>query len=375
MPEASATFAAPAAEITTPTPAPEVKVPTVDEALQGFGKGAALFDEKIVEELESGDPERIAVALGRAPKVSAPVEDAPAVPNPTPTEPVKSAEEIAGEKQRVSIKALKPEDRARTVQALELIRTGAKTPAEAFAEVFGIQPQAAPVAPAAAPAQAAPVVEPPAAVHPKVAELEAQLATLQEQYRQAKSAFDPNAADFLEQMQDVKIDLRDARREAAAEAQQVQTQAQYVQQWRADEAASNARALDQFSDIITSTADLGRDSFMTRWDVEFFLAQSQSDPILQQADWPEKIGQRTYDNHFKGKAANSPEPARGASPTIPPAPRPGVRLPGSPVGSGYAAGGLSQQAAMAAFAELPADMQIEQLIALEDALPKKGMWQ
>lgn len=266
-----------------------------------------------IADFESGDPERVHAALTKKHG-----EDGPS---------------------RVSIKALKPEDRARTVQALDLIRAGT-APADAFAEVFGIS--------ALPPAVAAAVSEP---VHeeaeaeadvPQVADLENHLAYLKQQYRAAKESYDPAATDLLEEMTDVKMELREARREQAA----------VNQSWMSDQAESHARAMEQYGHMITDP----NSNFLPFCDDEIVLAEARNDPILNQPDWPEKIGQRVMDKFFRGQAAYSPNLMRGLS-QIPPVPRQSVRLPGSPVGPGFSAGSLSPQTALAELDKLTPEQQ------------------
>ncbi len=311
---------------------------------------------------------------GTAPAAKVAPAAAPAVPEVKPAEEpaLPAAHEDNGEtKARISIKALKPEDRAKMVTAMEAIRSGGKSPAEAFAEQFGIA-----LNPAAAPAPVAPLVAEPvvpavAVVHPKVAELESKLATLQQEYQAAKKAFDPAKDDLLEQITDLKMDLRDARKDADVESQRTAAAAAQEQVFQTAQAESHARAKAKFSDLLTDPDANGDDGFITRCDYEIWLAEQKNDPIIQQADWPEKIGQKVFDKFYKGKEVQNPEPAVSKSQQIPPAPRQAVRLPGSPVGTGFAAGQLSQETAMVEFASLPAEMQIDILMKLDDSAPKR----
>ena len=320
------------------SPAPAASTSGADgsdfsSALEQALEGADLtkMTDAQVADFESGDPGRVESALAA---------------QLTPRAP---GEEIAGAPARISIKALKPEDRARTVQALDLIRAGS-TPAEAFAAVFGITEQAQPhttEAPGlgqdgAADLHTAPEFSAPYATAPQVAELEQHLAELQQHYKEAREAYDPAATDLLEQMTDVKIDLREARREATV----------VHQEWQGGQAGSHSRAMDQFSELITD-ADSG---FIPHCDDEILLAEAKKDPILSYPDWPEKIGRRVIDKFFNGHAAHSPNPARGSS-LVPPAPRHALRLPGSPVGHGFSAGALSPQTAMAEIDKLTPEQQ------------------
>jgi hypothetical protein len=297
---------------------------SLDEALEGAD--LSKMTDAQIRDFESGDPER--------------VEAAQAEPGDGPGEEVSALAPA-----RVSIKALKQEDRARTVQALDLIRAG-KAPADAFAEAFGITGQArAAEGYAQADAsfdEAIPEYSQTQQAAPQVADLEQHLSLLQQQYKQAKESYDPVATDIMEQMTEVKMDLRDARREASV----------VNNHWQGQQAESHTRMMDQFSDLITDE-DTG---FVSYCDVEILLAEAKSDQILNHPDWPEKIGQRVIDKFFKGHAANSPGHAKGTS-LIPPAPRHSMRLPGSPVGSGFSAGALSPQTAMAEIDKLTPEQQ------------------
>lgn len=300
-------------------------VSSLDEALEGADL-AQMTDEQ-VRDFESGDPERVEAALAAQ------------------MQPRAGGDEGGGAPARVSIKALNQADRARTVQALDLIRAGS-APADAFAEAFGITGQghaAAGFAQESAPAyDEAPDYSQGMASVPQVADLEQHLSALQQQYKQAKESYDPVASDIMEQMTDVKMDLRDARREASAVSNH----------WQGQQADSHTRAMDQFSDLITDEGS----EFVPHCDDEILLAEAKNDPILNYPDWPEKIGRRVIDKFFKGHAAQSPGHARGAS-VIPPAPRHSLRLPGSPVGPGFSAGALSPQTAMAEIDKLTPEQQ------------------
>ena len=303
---------------------------SLDEALEGAD--LAQMTDAQIRDFESGDPERVEAAL------------AAVQPNAEPRDgPGEEVSALAPA--RVSIKALKPEDRARTVQALDLIRAG-KAPADAFAEVFGSPGQAQD---GDGFAQESTNGHDEGFDHsqtqmaaPQVAELEQHLTLLQHQYKQAKESYDPLATDLLEQMTDLKMDLREARREASVVSGH----------WQGQQAESHNRMMDQFSDLITDE-DTG---FVSCCDDEILLAEAKNDPILNHPDWPEKIGRRVIDKFFKGHAAQSPGHANGTS-LIPPAPRHSMRLPGSPVGPGFSAGALSPQTAMAEIDKLTPEQQ------------------
>lgn len=382
-PSASAP-AAEAAPIVAPVPNPaEAAAPTEAEALASFD--ITKFTDSQVAELESGDPERIAKALGGTVK---PAEIKPAEgvkTNPeqfsshaNPGERLRAAieaktpeqlESAGVELRRVSLASLPAKDRALTVQALDMIRAG-KSSAAAFAEVFGIQSVAA----SPAPAPSAPELTEPAPtpqVHPKVAAMESELAAMESEYEDAMAAYDPKAPALLRKAMRKEMDLRDARREAAIEAQQQAAQAEYATTWEAEQAESQARSMDKFSDLITDPDANGDEGFLTRCKYEIFLAEQRNDSILTQADWSEKIGQKVYDKFFKGKAANSADLEQGESPSIPPAPKQKVRLPGSPAGIGTAAGGLSLEAADAEFNKLSWEDRLDALGKIEAATKQR----
>jgi len=316
-----------------PCAAPAEVIPglsSLDEALEGAD--LSKMTDAQIRDFESGDPERVEAAL------------AAVQPNAEPR--IGTGEDASAlVPARVSIKALNPEDRARTVQALDMIRAG-KTPADAFAEAFGITGQAQGgdgfAQDGAAGYDEGFDYSPAPAAAPPVTELEQHLTLLQHQYKQAKESYDPAATDLLEQMTDLKMDLREARREAAV----------VNEHWQGRQAESHNRMMDQFSDLITDE-DTG---FVSYCDDEILLAEAKNDPILNHPDWPEKIGRRVIDKFFKGHAANSPGHAKGTS-LIPPVPRHPVRIPGSPVGPGFSAGALSPQTAMAEIDKLTPEQQ------------------
>lgn len=289
-------------------PAPGSGSPPLPDEVLESADITQMTDAELAD-FESGDPERVHAALTKQ----------------------------EGGPSRVSIKALKPEDRARTVQALDLIR-GGTAPADAFAEVFGMSA----LPPAVAAAVSEPAYENEEPGQPQVADLEDHLSYLQQQYREAKASYDPAATDLLEEMTDVKIELREARRE----------QAVVTREWMGDQAESHARAMETYGSLITDPDS----SFLPFCDDEILLAEAKNDPILNLPDWPEKIGHRVMDKYFGGHAAHSPNPVRGLS-HIPPVPRQSVRLPGSPVGPGFSAGSLSPQTALAEIDKLTPEQQ------------------
>lgn len=305
------------------------------------------LNEEQVADLESGDPERIAKALGVEPPKGgeAPKKNEPAAPDKKGNEPPPANSGDEGP-ERISIKALPASDRSKLVKALTAVRSGKAAP-DAFAEAFGA-PQA-PATPAPKPEGDKPTDQQPAPevkTAPKVAELEAKLATLKADYDRKKAEFDPTAHDVLEQMQDVKLDLRDAKREAEQDAREEKA-------WMSEQAASHERAMSQFADLITESPD-----FLEYCEAEIVLAERKNDPVMAKPDWPENIAKRVSEKYFKGKAAHSSAPAKDEPQTpIPPAPNQKVRFSGSPVGPAFAPGSLTVETAQAEFDKLTPEQQ------------------
>lgn len=352
----------PAPETTPPNPAPaksdapaakpEAKTtdapkgePTLEEAMKQVNLDN--LNEGQIADLESGDHERIAKALGVEPSkvAEAPKKDEPAAPDKKDNEPppTNNSDEAP---ERISIKALPASERAKLVKALTAVRSGKAAP-DAFAEAFGA-PQA-PETPAAKPEGDKPTDQlqsPEVKTAPKVAELEARLATLKADYDKKKAEFDPTAQDILEQMQDVKLDLRDAKREAEQDAREETA-------WMNAQAASHERAMSQFADLITESPD-----FLEYCEAEIVLAERKNDPVMAKPDWPENIAKRVSEKYFNGKAANSSAPAKNEPHNpIPPAPNQRVRIPGSPVGPAFAHGSLTVETAQAEFDKLTPEQQ------------------
>ncbi|WP_395740623.1 hypothetical protein [Prosthecobacter sp.] len=317
--DSAADFAAPSPALGSGADGDSSAPTTLEQVLESAD--ITKMSDAEVADFESGDPDRVHSALAKQLTPNARNDEGPS---------------------RFSLKALKPEDRTRTVQALDLIRAG-QSPADAFAQVFGISalPQAMAAAVSEPEAGTAAAEEVPG-IYPQVAELENHLSYLQQQYQQAKESYDPSATDILEQMQDVKLDLREARREEAAA----------THAWEGGQSESHARAMESFGGLIADE----RSGFLPLCDDEILLAEAKNDQILNQPDWPERIGQRVMDKFFSGGAAHSPYAAGGLS-RVPPVPRHSVRLPGSPVGPGFSAGSLSPETAMAEIDKLTPEQQ------------------
>ena len=348
------------------------KEPTLEEALASFGNGDV--SDSMLADLESGDPERIAKALGVEPKKDevkpAPTavvdEAAQATSRQQAAIVAKTDDELAAAGEglgRISIKALSPADRAKTVQALDLIR-GGTLPGEAFAQIFGVAalpPAVAAAAEAAKPAEQVAQV----AAAPTVADIDAQIVAKQAEYKTAKESYDPGAADILEAIQDLRGQKLALTIEAKIEARE---QEKKDREWAQAEAASQQRVADTFSEYLTDP-ELAA-PFNEHCADEILLARAKNDPIMSQPDWSEKIGQRVLAKFFTSKAAKSAESVANPANPIPPVPKTSVRLPGSPVGAGFTAGGMSPQTAMAEIDKLSEQDQ-EAFIQSLDALTRK----
>lgn len=340
-----ATQATPPAKPEGDKPAETPGQPTLEEAMSQFNMDGLTAEQ--MDDLDSGDPVRVAKALGvKEPAVPAKKEDAAATTDkPATTPPAQEDEGPA----RVSIRALNASQRAKMVQALDAIRSG-KPAEEAFAEHFGLKTPTATDKPTDAPQE-----QPVPIVAPTVKALEDKLAALKADYDQKKAEFDPSAQDILEEMQDVKLDLREAKREAEHAAR---IEADFMSK----QAESHERAMAKFADLITESPD-----FLEYCEAEIVLAERKNDPVMSKPDWPENIGQRVKDKYFKASAANSASAEGDKSQPIPPAPHQKVRIPGSPVGPAFAPGTLTSETALAEFDKLTPeqkDAAMEQIAKL-----------
>jgi len=370
VPVAAAEPANPAV-VAAPAAAEPQRDATIEEAIAAFGGEAT---DEMLADLESGDPERIAKALKIEPKKDD-VKPAPAAVVDEASQATsrqqaaiaaKTDEELAAAGEglgRISIKALSPADRAKTVQALDLIR-GGTTPGEAFTKIFGVAALPPAVAAAAEAAKPAEQVAQVAAV-PTVADIDAQIVAKQAEYKTAKESYDPKAADILEEIQELKGQKLAVDIYAKIEARE---QAKKDQEWAQAEAASQQRVADTFSEYLTDP-ELAA-PFNEHCADEILLARAKNDPIMSQPDWSEKIGRRVLAKFFTSKAAKSAEPVPNPANPIPPVPKTTVRLPGSPVGAGFTAGGLSPQTAMAEIDKLSQQDQ-EAFLQSLDLLTKK----
>lgn len=329
----------------TPESRLEARTTTLEQALDAVA--LEEMTEVEVAELESGDAARMAAVLK--------VKETPAAGR-------SDAEDGSG-LNRVSIKALPPALRLKLVTAISRTRDGGDFE-QALREVFPLAAQAQgggdgggahggqaiyqnlpggvedPGGPAAAPD-----IDPgrPEARPTGVLELETRLADVRAEYDRAKAEYDPRAQDLLEEMMEVKLDLREAQR----------AQAGFMQGQR----TSYERAMAEHADLMADAES----PFLDLCDMTISLAERNNDPILTVPDWPERIAKQVRGRFFTGAAARSVARSGGGRQQqqvpVPPAPQQRVRLPGSPVGNGFAPGSITPETALAEFDQLAPEEQ------------------
>ncbi|TDU62483.1 hypothetical protein EI77_04707 [Prosthecobacter fusiformis] len=175
------------------------------------------------------------------------------------------------------------------------------------------------------------------------------------------AGYDYEGADeLLAEMVEARMEVKQARRTA-------ETEAAYVTEYEAQEAASRGQVERMYGELMGSEESL----FNTLLGAEILLAEQQKDPIFKSADWPENIARRTMEKHgaYLGGGAADPERLSGSDLRMPKAPRTGVRMPGSPVGGGANSMALTASAAMTEFEKLSPEEQRDVL----DQLDKKRL--
>lgn len=353
----SAPVAAPAGDAPAPTPAP---TPSNE------GNPSPPSDADVTAAIESmGELTAAQLAAMEKGDFSSLVPDAPKPegdekPDPKPEPKADGEKAPEGDKpksdpaniHRLSLGGMAPEARAKLVQFTTLVK-GGMSEAEASAKVYG--------APAAKtsdtpkdgdqPGDPAPDVTP--AVPESVQTIEDAITAKKAEIARVKSEYG-DTTDLLEQLADLKLDLRDAKRDAErASASQATFQAQVKQ--------SLDKVMDEHADLWTDVQPgQTKSAFETYCDDEFLLASAKSDPVLQRPDWPEHIAKRVVDKFFKGRGANSAG-RDDDDPTIPPLPKQSVRLPGSLTGTTDAPGVLTPGNIEAQFDTLTEEQQLEVL--------------
>lgn len=127
-----------------------------------------------------------------------------------------------------------------------------------------------------------------------------------------------------------------------------------VAAFKVTEDAARERVVTRYGDLMAAKDGV----FNFLLDAEIALAERVDDDILYHPDWPEKIADRTYAKHGALMGGGTADPERGLSgERTPPAPRMGVRMPGSPVGGGANSMALTASAALTEFERLDPDEQ------------------
>lgn len=277
-------------------------------------------------------------------------------PQPEPKPDAKGDEKPAAIKNdpanihRLSLGGIAPEARAKLVQFTTLVK-GGMSEAEASAQVFGT-PKAA-EAPKEGDKPADPAPDAPPAVPESIKSIEDAITAKKAEIARVKGEYG-DTTDLLEQLSDLKLDLREAKRE---HERATATQASF----QAEVRKSLDKVMADHSDLWTDVKPgQEKSAFESYCDDEFLLADAKNDPVLQRPDWPEHIAKRVLDKFFKGRGVNNADP-ENEDPAIPPLPKQSVRLPGSLTGTTDAPGVLTPGNIMAQFDTLTDEQQLEVL--------------
>lgn len=255
---------------------------------------------------------------------------------------------------RIGLGGLPPEARAKIVQFTTLVK-GGMSEAEASAQVYGTPAAKTPDTPKEGEKPGSKEPETPQApeVPESVKSIEDAITAKREEIARVKAEYG-DTTDLIEQLAELKMDLREAKREhERASASRATFQAQVKQ--------SLDKVMDEHADLWTDVQPgQTKSAFETYCDDEFLLASAKSDPVLQHPDWPEHIAKRVVNKFFKGRGANSAG-RDDDDPTIPPLPKQSVRLPGSLTGTTDAPGVLTSGNIEAQFDTLTEEQQLEVL--------------
>lgn len=326
---------APVADSPNPAPTPPAaSTPSEADVTVALDSLGELSAEQMMA-IEAGDFSSLAPA-------ETPKTDPKPEPEPKPEGGDKPKNDPANI-HRLSLGGMPPEARAKLVQFTTLVKSG-MSEAQASAQVYG--------APAATPDQEP---EPPAApeVPESVQRIEDAIKAKQAEIARVKTEYGDTTG-LLDELQDLKLDLRDARREHASVAA---TQVSF----QADVKKSLDKVMADHSDLWTDVKPgQEKSSFESFCDDEFFLAERKNDPVLERPDWPEHIAKRVLEKFFNGRGANSAD-QEGDTPQIPPLPNQSVRLPGSLTGNPDAPGVFTPGNIEAQFDTLTDDQQLEVL--------------
>lgn len=298
-----------------------------------------LLDEGQVEDLESGDPERVGKAVRAAQR----------------EEGARMAEDEDRLPGRISLKAIPTaEEKRYLIEATQMLRDGR---ASSLREALDLASGGAPVD-IAQPSQS---MDAKAKANEEIrtgedSDLQVRLEELERQRRHCRDIYDFEQADqLLAQIVETRAEMRESRKEQQAVSAR-------VAEFAAAEDSSRERALQRYAQYLETA-----DSEFNDWlEVEVALAEKRNDPILNTPDWPEKIADRTFQRHMARTEGGTADFERdGGLQSSRPAGRLGVRMPGSPVGGGANSMALTASAAMSEFERLSPEEQKDVLDRLD----------
>jgi len=347
--DATPASSAPVAD--SPNPAPTPAAPSNPSSPSDSDVAAALdsLGELSAEQMAAFEKGDFSGLVPDAPKPDPKPEPKPEGDKPTQSDKPKND---PANIHRLSLGGMPPEARAKLVQFTTLVKSG-MSEAEASAQVYGAPAAKTPDTPKEGDKPIDPAPEPVREVAESVRVIEDAIAEKKAEIARVKGEYG-DTTDLLEQLADLKLDLREAKREAEhASAAQATFQAN-VQK-------SLDKVMADHSDLWTDVKP-GQDksAFESYCDDEFVLASAKNDPVLQRPDWPEHIAKRVLEKFFGGRGANSADPDND-DPTIPPLPKQSVRLPGSLTGNPDAPGVFTPGNIEAQFDTLTEEQQLEVL--------------
>jgi hypothetical protein len=261
---------------------------------------------------------------------------------------------------RISLRAVAdPEERRAVADATRLVREGKHSSLRsALAEVMGLA-VATPAPDATAAEQEAlqtlPEMEAQAPAGTQVAD---PFGELQTDHQRALDFFDYDQA----------LELHERMSTLRTERQQAEAQ---ERGWTEAETTSWSAAVAAHPALADAQSEFAR-----LVDDEMILAEHRQDAVLFHPDWPEKIAARVAEKHGGTFGGGTAEPGSGAvqarMAVPPPPPRPGVRLPGSPVGPGANTVTLTAKTALAEFDRLTLEQQDAVLTALDVSFQRRA---
>lgn len=254
---------------------------------------------------------------------------------------------------RISLGGVPDADRRAMADAIDGLRSGkyASLQAAIAAELGLPSADAKATPPAQAEIEHVPAVPD---VSDDITRINAEIAELETKQQAFKDEYDYEEADKIgaEILTRTKSLVKlEAKAEAMQEAQQ--------SAWAQAEESSRSRSISAYPDLANPDSDFSQDV-----EDEIILAEAKKDNILQQPDWPEQIAKRVAQKR-NGRGENIATPQPNTQPTIPPAPRQGIRLPGSPVGGGSQTTAFSPAQAADALGDLTPEQQLSLLAAIE----------